>query len=300
MSTQAEIAVVSVRRNPGLAYLKLTKPRVISLLLVTTFATMFIASDGAPSLMLVVFTLLGGSLAAGGANAINQYIDRDIDGKMGRTGQRPIPSGDITPARALAFGLGLAVASFVILAFLVNLLSAALALSALLFYVFVYTKWLKRTTPSNIVIGGAAGAMPPMIGWTAVTGDISLMAIWLFVIVFYWTPPHFWALSLLIKTEYGRARIPMLPNVHGDEATRRQILLYSILLVAITIAPYPLGLRGIVYLISALVLGAFFVVYAARLRHEGTTGAARRLFRYSMYYLALLFVSMVLDHRLFL
>jgi protoheme IX farnesyltransferase len=280
------------------AYLSLTKPRVISLLLVTTLGGMLLAGQGTPPLATVIFTLIGGALAAGGANAVNCYIDRDIDLLMARTTVRPIPAGVISPGRALAFGIGLTVASLVLFWVFVNPLSGILAVAAMLYYVFIYSGWLKRSTPSNIVIGGAAGALPPVIGWVAVRGDLSLMALWMFAIVFYWTPPHFWALSLLIKRQYERAGVPMLPIVRGDAETRRQILWYSLLLVGLTAVVAPLGMLGPVYLISALLLGGLFVYYAVRLLQEESTPAARRLYKYSLYYLALLFAAMVLDQRI--
>jgi heme o synthase len=218
---------------------------------------------------------------------------------MGRTAWRPLPAGTLTPGQALRFGVGLGVASFVVLAVWVNLLAAVLAQVGLLFYVFVYTRWLKRTTPSNIVIGGAAGAVPPLVGWAAVTGEVSLLAVWLFAIVFFWTPPHFWALALLIKTEYEKARIPMLPVVRGEPETRRQILLYSLLLVAVTLCPFAFHLAGLFYLGTALLLGGVFVYFAVRLHREGTRGAALRLYLYSLLYLALVFVAVPVDSQLF-
>jgi protoheme IX farnesyltransferase len=282
------------------AFVTLTKPRVISLLLVTALGGMFLAADGLPSLSTVLLVLVGGALSAGGANAINCFIDRDIDGLMARTTKRPIPAGVVSPTQALAFGVGLVVTSTLIFLLFVNALSAALSLLAAAYYVFVYSGWLKRTTPSNIVIGGAAGALPPMIGWAAVRGDLSLLAIWLFAIVFYWTPPHFWALSLLIKRQYERARVPMLPIVRGDDETRRQIFWYSLLLLGLTAIVTPLGLLGPIYLVGALVLGGLFVYYAALLQREATNESARRLYKYSILYLALLFVVMVIDRAVHL
>jgi protoheme IX farnesyltransferase len=274
------------------------KPRVISLLLVTTLAGMLIASTGAvPSPALIWWTLLGGFLSAGGANVINCFIDRDIDGLMARTTRRPIPAGDVSPRQALVFGIGISVLSVLIFVAFVNVLAAALSVLAELFYVFVYTSWLKRTTPSNIVIGGAAGALPPVIGWAAVRGDLELLPLWLFVLVFYWTPPHFWALSLLIKTQYQRAGVPMLPIVRGDDEARRQILWYSVLLVALSVLLVPFGLMGAIYLVAALGLGALFLWYARRLRREASAGAARTLYKYSLSYLALLFLAMVVDRH---
>jgi protoheme IX farnesyltransferase len=280
-------------------YVALMKPRVISLLLVTTLAGMFIAAaDELPPAGLVFWTLVGGFLSAGGANAINCYLDRDIDELMSRTTRRPIPAGEIAPERALVFGIGLTVLATLVFAAFVNVLSAGLSLLAAAYYVFVYTRWLKRTTPSNIVIGGAAGALPPVIGWAAVRGDVTLLPIWLFVIVFYWTPPHFWALSLLIKTQYARAGVPMLPIVRGDEEARRQILWYTLLLVALTLLLVPFGMMGRVYLVSAVVLGGLFIWSAVRLRREATAAAARALYKFSLSYLALLFTAMVVDRHL--
>jgi len=264
-----------------------------------------VAADGWPGWPLVLATLLGGALAAGGGNALNCYLDRDIDALMGRTAWRPLPSGTLTPAQVLRFGVALAVLSFVVLAVFANLLAAVLAQVGLLFYVFVYTRWLKRTTPSNIVIGGAAGAMPPLVGWAAVTGDVGLLSAWLFAIVFFWTPPHFWALALLIRAEYEKAGVPMLPIVRGEAETYRQILLYSLLLVAVTVLVFSFRLAGLFYLGAALALGGLLVYYAVRLRREATRAAAlrrsttparaRRLFSYSLAYLALLFVALALD-----
>jgi protoheme IX farnesyltransferase len=277
------------------AYVSLTKPRVISLLLLTTLAAMVIAARGLPPVHLILLTLLGGALGAGGANAINCWLDRDIDAVMQRTVWRAIPAGVLQPRDALIFGVLLGVASFVLLAALVNVLSAVLTTAALLFYVLVYTSWLKRSSAQNIVIGGAAGAVPPLVGWAAVTGEISLLAVYLFAIVFYWTPPHFWALSLLIKEDYRRAGVPMLPVVRGEEETRRQILLYAVALVALTVVVFAAGLLGVPYLVGAVVLGAILILYAFRLLREGTRDAARRMFKYSMLYLALLFVVMAID-----
>jgi protoheme IX farnesyltransferase len=296
--TGAEPDAARPRPPRWAAYLSLTKPRIIILLLVTALGGMLLAADGLPPPTVVLFTLLGGALSAGGANAINCYIDRDIDGLMGRTTLRPIPAGLVPPARALLFGIGLTVASLLVFGLLVNPLAGALAFGAMLYYVFVYTRWLKRSTPSNIVIGGAAGALPPVIGWAAVSGELAVLPLWLFAIVFYWTPPHFWALSLLIKREYERARVPMLPIVRGDAETRRQILWYSLLLVAVTAVLVPFGLMGPIYLASALLLGGIFVYYALRLRREATPTAARRLFHFSLYYLTLLFAAMVVDRRI--
>jgi protoheme IX farnesyltransferase len=277
------------------AYLALTKPRIISLLLVTTVPTMIVANKGMPSLGLIVLTLIGGTLAAAGANTINCYIDRDIDRVMIRTRGRPLASGAIEPERALLFGLALGVASFLLLAITVNLISAGLALGALAFYVFVYTIWLKRSTAQNIVIGGAAGAMPPLVGWAAVTGSLGWPALLLFGIIFLWTPPHFWALALLYRKDYARAGVPMLPVVSGEAETARQIVLYSVLLIASSLALVPLAGMGLLYLVSALVLGGVFVTLAVRLWSEPTPKACRSLFAYSLLYLALLYVAMGVD-----
>jgi protoheme IX farnesyltransferase len=280
-------------------YVSLTKPRIVVLLLLTTLAPMIVAADGWPGWPLVLATLLGGALAAGGGNALNCYLDRDIDALMGRTAWRPLPSGTLTPAQVLRFGVALAVLSFVVLAVFANLLAAVLAQVGLLFYVFVYTRWLKRTTPSNIVIGGAAGAMPPLVGWAAVTGDVGLLPAWLFAIVFFWTPPHFWALALLIRAEYERAGVPMLPIVRGEAETYRQIVLYSLLLVAVTAMVFSFRLAGLFYLGAALALGGLLVYYAVRLRREATRAAALRLYKYSLLYLALIFLAVVVDHQVF-
>jgi len=277
-------------------YLALTKPEIIVLLLVTTVCTMFIASDGMPPLGLIFWTTLGGALAAGGANALNCYADQDIDQEMTRTRRRPIPAGRMEPQRVLVFGLTLAVLSFMVMLLAVNMLAAVLSLSGLLFYVFVYTLWLKRSTPQNIVIGGAAGAVPPLVGWAAATGRVDLAAWWLFAIIFFWTPPHFWALALLIKKDYARAGVPMLPVVRSEDHTRRQILLYSVLLLPLTAMLFLIGALGLLYLALALLLTGIFVWYAARLMRAATLGWARRTYRYSLLYLALLFGSMVLDH----
>ncbi len=279
-------------------YITLAKPRIIVLLLVTTWAAMYIATPTAPPLGLVLWTMLGGALAAGGANAINMYLDRDIDVLMGRTARRPLPSHKLDPRHALVYGVTLGVLSFVVLTVFVNLLSAVLALAGLLFYVFIYTRLLKRTTTQNIVIGGAAGAIPPMVGWAAATGQLSLAALWLFIIVFYWTPPHFWALALVRKTDYARAGVPMLPVVMGDAEARKQILLYSVLMVALSVLLVPLHVMGLVYLALALGMGGVFIWYAVGLVRDGTHAAAWKLYKYSLLYLALLFAAMVIDHAL--
>jgi heme o synthase len=298
-SPAAVVARPSVRRLIG-DYVTLTKPRVQLLLLLTTVATMEVAGD--PSLGLILLTLVGGALSAGGAGAVNHWYDRDIDIQMARTATRPIPAGRISPRAALTFGITLAALSFVELSLTVNVLAAALALSGFLGYVFVYTLWLKRSTPQNIVIGGAAGAVPPLVGWAAVTGSLDPAALYLFAIVFYWTPPHFWALSLLMKDEYAKVDIPMLPVVRGEGETRRQITLYSVLLVAITFLPFAGRLFDGVYAVAAGVLGGVFLGLAIRLQRnpapQASRRAALRLYLYSLLYLALLFAAMVADVKI--
>jgi heme o synthase len=277
-------------------YVALTKPKVQSLLLLTTVCSMEIAGD--PSVGLIALTVLGGYLSAGGAGAINHYFDRDIDALMPRTADRPVPAGRVAPRAALAYGVVLAALSFVLLASTVNLLSAALALTGFLGYVFVYTVWLKRRTPQNIVIGGAAGAVPPLVGWAAVTGGLGGMPLYLFAIVFFWTPPHFWALALLMKSEYERVGVPMLPVVRGEQETRRQILLYAILLWAVTQLPFCAGGLGTLYLVSSLVLGGLLIGGAVVLYRRADRRSALRLYLFSLLYLALLFGAMVLDVKL--
>ena len=278
-----------------LSYVALTKPRIIVLLLITAFAAMLVAAPGVVSPWVIVFTLAGGAASAGAANAINQVLDRDIDAVMTRTRRRPIPSGRVAPPFALAFAVLLGAAAFVELAVLVNLTSAVLALAALAFYVFIYTVWLKRSTPQNIVIGGAAGAMPPLVGWAAATGRVELPALILFLIIFLWTPPHFWALALYRRDDYARAHVPMLPVVAGEDETRRQIVIYSVLLVASSLLLLWFGQMGWVYGGTAAAMGAVFIALALRVRRERTPKAAVRLFGYSMIYLALLFAAMVAD-----
>jgi protoheme IX farnesyltransferase len=274
----------------------LTKPRIISLLLVTTVAPMFVA--GAPSVGLVLAVVIGGYLMAGGANAVNMYIDRDIDDRMSRTRLRPIPSGRIEPFPVLAFGVALATAATMVFAVLVNVLAATLALAGFYFYVFVYTRWLKRRTPHNIVIGGAAGAFPPLVGWAAVTGSLDLTAIYLFLIIFYWTPPHFWALALLKQTDYGRAGVPMAPLIWGERETMHQMLWYTIILVPVTLLPVAFGAFGLVYLVSALVLGLILLWSIVRtIRARAWAEPAWWAYRFSLLYLALLFAAMVVDRQ---
>ena len=286
---------IGVVRQTIANYVDLMKPHVTVLLLGVTAAAMAIANQGLPPLVLVIPTLLGGAMAAGSANCINCYIDRDIDQIMGRTQRRSLPSGRVEPRQALIFGIILGVSAFVVLTIFVNLLSAVLACSAILFYVFVYTLGLKRTSTQNIVIGGAAGAVPVLVGWAAVTNNLSLPAIWLFAIIFYWTPPHFWALSLLIQKDYEKARIPMLPVVMGEAETRRQILLYSLLLLAVTLVLFAMGAMGYFYLAGAVILGGGLVYLAIRLWRDQSKKWARTLFWYSNMYLAAIFAIMVLD-----
>jgi protoheme IX farnesyltransferase len=271
-------------------YVTLTKPTVQSLLLLTTVTTMYVA--GNPSLRLILLTCLGGALSAGGAGAINHAVDRDIDRTMKRTADRPVASGRVSPFAAIAFGTTLGTLSFLLLATQVNVLAAALSLSGLFGYVFVYTLWLKRTTPQNIVIGGAAGAIPPLVAWAAVTGGLSGMAFYLFAIVFFWTPPHFWALSLLMKDDYAAARIPMLPVVAGEDETRRQIMLYTVLLYAVTQLPFCAGGLGIAYLVPSMLLGAAFIGFSYMLLRTRSRAWALRTYLFSLAYLALLFISM--------
>jgi protoheme IX farnesyltransferase len=272
------------------------KPHVTVLLLGTTLAAMAVA--GMPSLPVVLATLLGGALAAGSANALNCYWDRDIDQVMSRTRSRALPSHKVGEKQALVFGLSLGIASFLLLSLVVNLLAALLALSAILFYVGVYTMWLKRTTPQNIVIGGAAGAVPVLVGWAASTGTVSLAAVWMFLIIFLWTPPHFWALSLVLRKDYERAGVPMLPVVAGERETHRQIILYTLLLLAASCVLVTTQVVGMLYLVSAVILGGGMLVLAVMLAREKTLASARRLFWFSNYYLALLFAIMVVDHLL--
>jgi heme o synthase len=277
------------------AYVDLMKPHIIILLLITTVPPMILAQGGWPSAWLILATLFGGTLAAGGANVINCYIDRDIDQVMHRTSRRPLPAHSVSPRGALVFGIALSVTAFVFLWATTNLLAASLAVSAILFYVFVYTLWLKRSTPQNIVIGGAAGAVPCLVGWAAVTGTVGLPAVVLFLIVFYWTPPHFWALSMRYEAEYRAAGVPMLPVVRGVPETTRQIVLYTLILFALTLLLYPVGGLGPVYLIAAVGLGGVFLLEALRLRRDPTVARAMHLFHYSNTYLALLFAAVAID-----
>jgi protoheme IX farnesyltransferase len=285
----------SVRRLVS-DYLELTKPKVQSLLLLTTITTMEVA--GSPSASRIALTCLGGYLSAGGAGAVNHYWDRDIDAQMARTASRPIPAGRIAPRAALVFGFGLSALSFVLLSLTVNVLAASLALGGFVGYVGVYTIWLKRRTPQNIVIGGAAGAIPPLVGWAATRGSLSWTAVYLFAIVFYWTPPHFWALSLLMKKEYEKVGVPMMPVVRGERETRKQILLYSLLLYAMSQLPFCAGAFGGIYLVASMALGFAFVAGAVLLFRRADRRSALRLYLFSLLYLALLFGAMVVDIKL--
>jgi heme o synthase len=296
VATAATYRGEAVPRAAWRDYVTLTKPRIMSLLLVTGLGAMFVGAKGAPSTWLAVVTMSGLALACGGASALNHVLDRDIDRLMGkRTRARPVAAERMPAARALEFGLTLSAFSFVLLASLANVLTAVLALVGNLFYVLVYTRWLKRSTPQNIVIGGAAGAVPPLVGWAAVTGNLTLPALWLFLIVFFWTPPHFWALALLIRRDYEAARIPMLPVVRGVRETTRQIVLYAVALVGVTVVPFLWGPLGLVYLFAALLLGGAFILLALRLRRNTTSRGAALLFHYSLLYLALLFAAMAVD-----
>jgi heme o synthase len=277
-------------------YVDLTKPKVQSLLLFTTVMTMEVA--GNPPVSRVALTCAGGYLSAGGAGAINHYWDRDIDARMRRTASRPIPSGRVSPAAAVRYGVILEILSFVLLSLTVNVLAASLALGGFVGYVGVYTMWLKRRTPQNIVIGGAAGAMPPLVAWAATRGSLSWTAVYLFAIVFYWTPPHFWALSLLMKDEYAEVGVPMMPVVRGEAATRVQIVLYAALLYAVSQLPFCVGVFGTFYLAASILLGLAFVGGAYLLYRRADRRTALRLYLFSMLYLALLFAAMVLDVKL--
>jgi protoheme IX farnesyltransferase len=284
----------SVSRSFARDLVALTKPRIISLLLVTTIAPMFVA--GTPTWTLVLAVFVGGYLMAGGANAVNMYVDRDIDDRMARTRLRPIPSGRMTAREVLCFGILLATTATYILAHFANVLTAALALAGFYFYVFVYTRWLKRSTPQNIVIGGAAGAFPPLVGWAAVTGRIDLLAVYLFLIIFYWTPPHFWALALLKQRDYDRAGVPMAPLVWGERETMRQMFWYTGALIPLTLLPVAFGALGWIYLAGAVLLdGALLLAVIRVARRQQWTGAAWSLYKFSLLYLALLFAAMVVD-----
>ena len=298
MATAATVRGEPVAAAPWWDYVTLTKPRIMTLLLLTGACGMVVGAGGIPSAWVFVVTMAGLALACGGASALNHVIDRDIDRHMRRTDRRPVAADRVAPTRALEFGLALSALSFVLLASLVNVLTALLALAGNLFYVFVYTRWLKRSTPQNIVIGGAAGAVPPLVGWAAATGNVTVPALLLFAIVFFWTPPHFWALALLIRRDYEAAGVPMLPVVRGERETTKQIVLYTTVLVAVTASPFLYGTLGLPYLVAALALGAVFFVLALGLRREPTPRRAALLFHFSLLYLALLFAAMALDAAL--
>jgi protoheme IX farnesyltransferase len=293
--TLRDVRHLRLGRLPWRDYVTLTKPRIMVLLLLTALCGLFVGEQGVPSLGLVLATLGGLALACGGASALNHVLDADIDVHMSRTDRRPVAAGRVPPERALEFGLALSAFSFVVLTSFVNVVAALLAVFGNLFYVVVYTRWLKRSTPQNIVIGGAAGAVPPVVGYSAATGNLALPALFLFLIVFVWTPPHFWALALLIRREYEAAKVPMLPVVRGEHRTAVEILRYTIVLVAITVLPFATGELGWIYLGAALALGAGFLVLALKLLRETTATQAKRVFSYSLSYLALLFVAMAID-----
>jgi protoheme IX farnesyltransferase len=276
-------------------YLELTKLRIVLLLLFTMVTSMIIASDGIPSLSILVPSLIGGALSAAGASVINQYLDRDMDNKMARTARRPIPSGRVAPINALLFGLALVVWSTVILGVFVNWLAAALALGGAIYYVVIYTMVLKRNTVLNILIGGGAGAMPVLVGWAAATGTVSFEPLILFAIVFYWTPPHSWALALLVNADYTRANVPMMPVARGENVTRQQILWYSVQLLLVSLLPTFFGTLGAIYFLAALALGLGLIRMAMLLIKEKDGAMAKRTYKYSTAYLAFLFMAMILD-----
>ena len=294
MSASPELPLLPLRARVA-GYVALTKPRIIELLLVTTVPTMFVAEQGVPSVWLMVATVLGGTFAAGGANATNMVVDADIDALMERTKDRPLVTGVVSPRNALVFAITLEVVAFAWLVAFVNLLSAVLAVSATLFYVFVYTLWLKRTSTQNIVIGGAAGAVPVLVGWSAVTNSLGWAPIVLFLVIFYWTPPHFWALAIRYRDDYAKAEVPMLPVGASLETTARRILFYTVILVALTLVFAPVADMGAIYLASALALGAVFTAFALSLRRDPSEGTAMRLFTYSITYVTLLFGAIVVD-----
>ena len=300
MAKVIEPGKAAVKEQKGIValandYLTLTKPPIIVLLVITAIGGMFLAAEGIPSLKTLALVSIGGALGAGGANAINHFLDQDIDSIMSRTVRRPVASHRIPPISALVFGLGLNIGAFFVLTYWVNLLAACLTLSATLFYVLVYTGWLKRNTPQNIVIGGAAGSIPPMVGWAAVTGSLELPALYMFTIIFFWTPPHFWALALMIQDDYQEAGVPMLPVVAGEERTTQNIFIYSLALVALTLLFSASDAVGLIYLFSAAVLGITFIALAWKLRVDYSIRRAKFLYLYSLLYLALLFSVMLAD-----
>jgi heme o synthase len=280
-------------------YFELTKPRIIVLLLITTVAAMVMAARGVPPLWLTLWTCIGGALAAASAGAFNCVYDSDIDRKMKRTMGRPVPRGAISPNRALAFAMVLGVLSFLLLNYLVNPLAAWLSLGGNAYYVFVYTMWLKRTTPQNIVIGGAAGSIPPLVGWAAVTGTLGWPAIALAVLIFLWTPPHFWALSLMTELDYDKAGIPMMPNVHGDARTKRDMLIYTVILFVFCIALVPLHVFGPIFLAAAVIVGGWFLYDAINVLRHDSQQLARGMFKFSLMYLALMCLAAVIDRVVF-
>jgi protoheme IX farnesyltransferase len=294
MTTGAVTAAPAAWRDLALDYVRLTKPRVISLLLVVTVGAMMVAADGLPDLVTLAATVAGGYLAAGGAHSITQFADRDLDRHMTRTDGRPVVNGRVSPTGALVFGIALGLASFLLLGLVVNWLAAALAMAGLVLYVGLYTAWLKRTTVHNIVIGGAAGAVPPLVGWAAVTGELSLTAWLMFAIVFYWTPPHFWALALMLERDYARAGVPMLPVVRGERETRRQIVLWTLVMIGVSLLPTVSGAAGMGYLVAALIGGGVMLALALRLDREGARWA-RPTFSYSLLYLVIIFVALGVD-----
>jgi len=297
IQTPASISSSKKLTKPGSfhLYLALMKPKIISLLLITTVGAMMVAAGGIPDLPLLFWTILGGTLSAGGANALNHYFDRDIDAMMYRTNRRPVPLGWVTPRSAVLFGIILTVLAFVVFTLQVNLLAAVLSFIGGMYYIVIYTLWLKRRTHHNITIGGVAGAIPTLVGWAAVTGGLEPTAWALFVIVFLWTPPHTWALTLVVERDYARVDVPMLPVVVGPEETRRQIIIYSWIFFLSTLILFPLQLMGWIYFVAAFLLGGKFMLDAYRVNHEGTRAAALSLYKYSLLHLALLFVAMVLD-----
>jgi heme o synthase len=298
MATAPEQLRPSVRTAVA-DYATLTKPRIMLLILITAYGAMAFATDGVPRMELALATLLGLALSSGGASALNHVLDRDIDARMRRTASRPVASGRVSPEAATGFGIGLIAASAAELVLYVNVLTAALAVAGALFYVIVYTWWLKRRTVQNIVIGGAAGAVPPLVGWAAVTGRVGLAAVFMFALVFYWTPPHFWALAILTRDDYEAAGVPMLPVVRGNDETARQILLYTLLLVGLSLLPFLSQTFGTVYVVAAIALGAWFLLLAVRLVRDTSRGNARALFLYSLAYLALMFAAIGADRITF-
>ena len=289
---------LTVKQKAGV-YFKLTKPWIMILLLLTTLTAMFIAAEGLPPIPLLLLTLLGGAMSSGGASVLNSYVDSDIDQLMSRTSRRATVTGLVSPQETLIFGLVLSTLSFLLFASLVNTLSAILSTLGILYYVFFYTLYLKRSTIHNIIIGGAAGAIPPLVGWAAVTNNLELSAFYLFAIIFFWTPPHTWALALMVEKDYAKARVPMLPVVMGEQETTYQIFLYSILLITVTLLPFTFGMLGWFYLIVATVLGARFIQLAWQLWRDYNKAVSRKLYKYSQSYLALLFIVMAIDRALF-